>query len=527
LDELTLVYVALGLGLLATVVPLSIVLAQRLARPLRELEQIASSVVASGSFDHRFEGGGYTEVERLGNTFNKMLQSLGTAHTQLQRLAHHDVLTGLANRALFQSQLRADLLDAQRAEGLLGVLLLDIDNFKDINDTLGHPVGDELLKQVAARLSKLVRTTDTVARLGGDEFALIGTHFHEPNDVATLGQKILTSTAKPFGIFEHDIFVSVSIGIAIFPTDGDDPDKLLSNADLALYKAKNGGKGNFQFYDPALNTAAQKRKQTEASIRGALEQSAFCLHYQPRVDLDSGRLVGVEVLVRWQSEDGLVFPQEFIAIAEESRLIVPLGEWIVREACVQKLAWEQAGLPAFAIAINLSAVQLRHDEYVRRLMQVIDDTGVDPNGLEIEITESALMEHVDTIACRLRGFRDLGVRLAIDDIGTGYSSLANLKRLSVDALKIDKSFVRDIEIDADDAAITKAIIQLGSSLDLTVVAEGVETPGQAEFLRRQGCRQAQGFLYSAALDAPSLAAWIADRKTPVGLPQATKAGAGV
>ena len=511
LDELSLVYVFLGLGLLAAVVSLSIVAARRIARPLHELEQLAATVVASGSFDHRFEGGGYTEVSRLGETFNQMLESLGAAHRQLEQLAHHDALTGLANRALFQSRLRAHLLDAQRAPGPLGILLLDVDNFKDINDTLGHPVGDELLKQVATRLSELVRSTDTVARLGGDEFALVGTHFREADDAAILAQKIVDAAAEPFQIFEHDIHVSVSIGIAICPTDGDEPDQLLRNADLALYKAKGEGRGHFQFFDPELNTAAQKRKRIEASIRVALADSAFCLHYQPKVDIQTGALVGVEALVRWQSADGLVCPQDFIAIAEDSRLIIPLGEWVLREACRQRFAWERAGLRPFGVAVNLSAVQLKHDEHIRRLIRVIEETDVDPRGLEIEITESALMERTETIARRLGRFRELGVRLAIDDIGTGHSSLANLKRMSVDVLKIDRSFVRDIEVDADDAAITKAIIQLGRSLDLTVVAEGVETAGQADFLRRLGCRQAQGLLYSPALDAVALVDWIEGR----------------
>lgn len=511
LRELTLVYVYLGLALLVAVIVLSMVAARRLARPLSELEQIAASVVASGSFDHRFSGGGYTEVARLGETFNQMLESLGSAHAQLTQLAHHDVLTGLANRALFHARLGSELLDAQRAEGRLAVLLLDVDHFKDINDTLGHPVGDELLRRVATRLSALVRSTDMVARLGGDEFALIATHLKTANDAAILGEKIITSSAEPYRIFEHKIFASVSIGIAICPTDGDDTDQLLRNADLALYKAKGEGRGHFQFYDPGLNTAAQKRKQMETAIRGALEQSAFRLHYQPKVDLLTGEMVGVEALVRWYGAHGLVCPQEFIPVAEEARLIVPLGEWILREACRQKLAWDQAGMRPFTVAVNLSPVQLRHDEHIGRLMQVIVDTGVDPRGLEIEITESALMERVETVASRLAGFRALGVRLAIDDIGTGYSSLANLKRLSVDVLKIDRSFVRDMEADADDAAIARAVIQLGHSLDLTVVAEGVETPGQAELLNREGCRQAQGFLYSRALDAQALTDWIVAR----------------
>ncbi|MCB1852045.1 MAG: EAL domain-containing protein [Gammaproteobacteria bacterium] len=508
LDQLLVVYLFLGIGLLAGVILVTTLAGRRLALPLRELEQVAAAVVASGSVDHRFEGGGYTEVTRLGQTFNQMLVQLGAAHKQLTTLAHHDPLTGLANRTWFQMRLKSDLHEAKRCQQLVGILLLDLDDFKGVNDTLGHPVGDELLKQIAERLVKLVRTTDTVARLGGDEFAVIGTHLDDARDAAVLGQKIITTLAQPFRIFTHDIFASASIGIAIYPSDGNDGDELLSNADLALYKAKSEGREHFQFYDLKLNTAAQKRKSVEASIRTALEKPAFCLHYQPRVNILTGEIAGAESLVRWQSENGLVYPDEFITVAEESRLIVPLGEWVLRESCLQAIAWEQAGLARFPVAVNLSAVQLRRKEDVTSLMRIIDETGIDPGRLEIEITESALMENVDSTIRHLAAFQAIGVRLAIDDIGTGHSSLANLKRLSVDMLKIDRTFIRDLEVDADDAAITRAIIQIGLSLDLTVVAEGVETPGQVEFLRKHQCQQAQGYLYSKALSAEALKDWI-------------------
>ena len=520
LDRLTFIYILLGMVLLVVVILLSIFAGGHLAKPLRELEKVAASVVASNSFDHRFTAGGYSEVTRLGNTFNRMLESLGAAHEQVTILAHSDVLTGLANRALFQTRLRASLQDIQRSDVLLGILLIDLDKFKDINDTLGHPVGDELLKQVAERLRKLVRVTDTVARLGGDEFVIIATHLNKADDAGVLGQTIMESMSRPFHLRGNDIHVTASVGIAICGTDGDDPHQLLSNADMALYKAKEEGRANFQFFDPRLNSAAQKRKQMEGSIRMALDQSAFCLHYQPKIDLLTGKIVGVEALVRWQGLNGLVYPGEFIQIAEESGLIVPLGEWILREACLQKLSWDKSGLRPFTVAVNLSAVQLRQDNYIERLLQVIKETGVDPSGLQIEITESALMDKMDSIARRLGCFQEIGVSLAIDDIGTGYSSLSNLKLLSVDVLKIDRSFIRDIEIDANDAAITRAVVQLGRSLDLTVVAEGVETSEQADFLRLQGCHQSQGYLHSPALSGPELAAWIEthdfldDFKTP-------------
>ena len=508
LKRLTLIYLGFGLVLVVVVIFLSIFAANRLARPLSELEQVAAMVVASGSFDHRFEGGGYTEIIRLGQTFNHMLDSLGSAHAQVTKLANQDVLTGLANRALFHKNLCRDLLSIQRSHEFLAILLLDIDKFKDINDTLGHPVGDELLKQITIRLQALVRTTDTVSRLGGDEFALIAMHLNDNNDAAILGQKIINSLAEPYLISDQEIHISVSIGIAICPGDGDDPNLLLSNADLALYKAKENGRGNFQFFNAGLNATAQQRKQVEKSIRTALDHSQYCLHYQPKIDLKTGAIVGVEALVRWQSENGLVYPDHFIPIAEDSRLIVPLGEWILGEACRQKLAWEQSGLPPFSVAVNLSVVQLGQEKHITRLMQVIEDSGVDPEGLEIEITESALLEKTDAIPKRLRSFRDLGVSLAIDDIGTGYSSLSNLKRLPVDVLKIDRSFIRGLEVDNDDAAITKAIIQLGLSLDLTIVAEGVETSGQVKFLQQQGCHQSQGFLYSPALNERELVKWV-------------------
>jgi diguanylate cyclase (GGDEF)-like protein len=509
LNRLSLIYILLGIATLAVVVVLSILAGTYLAWPLRELEKVASNVVASGSFDHRFKGSGYTEVTLLGQTFNQMLESLGSAHKQVMSMANRDVLTGLANRALFQTRLRAGIRDARRSHQVTGILILDLDKFKDINDTMGHPVGDELLKQVSNRLSKQTRATDTVARLGGDEFAIIATHLSKADDAGILGQTIITSmTTRPFKVFDYEIHVSTSIGIAICPTDGNDPDRLLSNADMALYKAKAEGRGNTQFYDAELNTTAQKKKHMESCIRKALEQSDFCLHYQPKVDLQTGRIAGVEALVRLQGENGLIYPGEFIQIAEDSGLIVPLGEWILREACLQKIIWEESGLPPFSVAVNLSAVQLRQDHYIERLIQVIKDTGIDPASLQIEITESALIDDMETIGRRLGYFQEMGISLAIDDIGTGYSSLSNLKLLSVDVLKIDQSFIRDIEIDANDAAITRAIVQLGRSLDLIVVAEGVEFKAQEVFLQLQGCHQSQGFLHSRALSGPELADWV-------------------
>ena len=518
LGQLTMIYLLIGLAVLVGAVLFSALAARRLARPLRELEQVAASVVASGSVDHRFEVGDFAEVARLGQTFNLMLERLGAAQKQLARLAHHDALTGLANRIRFHDQLSAALADVQRSRDTIGVLLLDLDNFKDVNDTLGHPVGDELLKQVAGRLRDLVRTTDTVARLGGDEFAVIATHLSDSAAAAVLGRKMVDAISESFELAEHDIYVSASVGIAVCPSDGDSSEQLLKNADLALYKAKQEGRCNFQFFDQELNDAAQTRKQVEASIRAAIDESAFRLHYQPRIEIDSGRVAGVEALVRWRSAERMVYPDAFVPVAEESRLIVPLGEWILRTACEQKRAWDRQGLQPFTMAVNLSAIQLGRDDYVERLLAVIAESGVDPTGLEIEITESALMERVDAIAERLARFHALGVRLAIDDIGTGYSSLVNLKRLAVDVLKIDRSFIRDLEVDPDDAAITRAIIQLGNSLDLTVVAEGVEKPGQEVFLRQHGCHQAQGFLYARALPADELEAWVRSRKPRVSSP---------
>ncbi|MCB1908332.1 MAG: EAL domain-containing protein [Rhodocyclaceae bacterium] len=521
LQRLTKIYLLIGLAVLACAVMLSTLAARRLAKPLRELEQVAFSVVASGSVDHRFEVGDYVEVARLGQTFNLMLERLGAAQKQLARLAHQDALTGLANRIRFHQQLGAALADVRRSKDALAVLLLDLDNFKDVNDTLGHPVGDELLKEVAGRLCGLVRSTDTVARLGGDEFAVIATHLGDSSAAAVLARKMVDAVSSAFELCEHEIYVSASVGIAVCPSDGNSSELLLKNADLALYKAKQEGRCNFQFFDPQLNDAAQTRKQIEASIRAAIDESAFLLHYQPRIDIANGTVAGVEALVRWRSAERIVYPGEFVPVAEESRLIVPLGEWILRSACEQKLAWDRDGLAPFTVAVNLSAIQLGRDDYVERLLAVIVETGVDPTGLEIEITESALMERVDVIAERLARFHALGVRLAIDDIGTGYSSLVNLKRLAVDVLKIDQSFIRDLEFDPDDAAITRAVIQLGNSLDLTVVAEGVEKPGQEAFLRQHGCHQAQGFLYAKALPPDDLVAWIHARQASTAAPRAT------
>ena len=430
---------------------------------------------------------------------------------RLVSLAQRDSLTGLVNRSRFRTLLESAIHHAQRGKTLLAVVLLDLDDFKDVNDTLGHPAGDVLLQQVSVLLESLVRDTDTVARLGGDEFAIIATHLSNAGDASVLARKILSSLSKPIRVADSDVYVSTSICITLCPEDGNDPDQVLKNADLALYKAKAEGRGNSQFYSDKLNAEALARKSIEAELRTALSQNAFRLHYQPKIDLDTGQMVGVEALVRWQRDDGsLTMPDDFIPAAETSGLIVPLGEWVLREACLQKRAWDRSGLLTGPVAVNLSAVQLRRDEFALGLIKIVDDIGVEPSGIQIEVTESAIMDHGGAGARRLGLLRNRGMQLAIDDFGTGYSSLSHLKRFPVNILKIDRSFVRGIQTDRDDAAIVRAIIQLGASLDLTVIAEGVETAAQVEFLQRRGCRIGQGWYYSKALAPASLAHWMSD-----------------
>lgn len=420
-------------------------------------------------------------------------------------LAHFDVLTDLPNRAAFQNHLDQAILHAQRKDGQLALLFLDLDHFKLINDTAGHPAGDELLMQVSKRIQSLLRGDDIVARLGGDEFTVLLSEMESSNAVALVAEKIIHAMGQPFQLAQDEEVIGVSIGISTYPDDGEDGATLLKNADVAMYQAKAQGRNNYQFFTREMNARAQQRRALESDMRHALENGEFLLHYQPQICIASGEIFGVEALVRWQHpEHGLISPVTFIPVAEDTGLIVPLGEWIMREACSQQKQWLDAGLPALRMAVNVSARQFMGQGLVNMVRRIVEHTGINPVMLELELTESILMDNLEQTIQVLHQLCDMRVSLAIDDFGTGYSSMAYLKRFPIHRLKIDRSFVRDLATDADDAAIVSATIAMAHNLHLTVIAEGVETEQQLQFLKDCGCEELQGYYFSKPLPADEL-----------------------
>ena len=411
-------------------------------------------------------------------------------------LAHHDPLTALPNRTLFHDRLEQALARAERNETVVALLFLDLDRFKTINDSLGHQAGDRLLQAVAERLQHCVRDTDTICRQGGDEFIIVLPEVADTEVPARVAEKILRRLSEPFEVDGHVLGTSFSIGIAVYPDDGRHADVLMKNADTAMYHAKENGRNTYRFFTEAMNANALERLQVENQLRAALERNELVLHFQPQVDLASGAIVGGEALLRWESAVlGFVPPGRFIPIAEESGLIVPIGRWVLREACQLAMGWYARGVRGVTVAVNISALQFRRDDIVRNVRDVLTETGLPPEYLELELTESLLMEHAEEVLETVQQLKNLGVRLSIDDFGTGYSSLSYLKRFAVDRLKIDQGFVRDMVDDPDDAAIVRAIIQLGRSLKLDVIAEGAESRTQVDFLIREGCREAQGYFF--------------------------------
>ena len=428
------------------------------------------------------------------------------AEQRLQQLAHYDHLTQLPNRTLFFDRLTQALARAQRHRRVVAVLFLDLDRFKVINDTLGHDAGDRVLQAVAERLLGAVREGDTVARFGGDEFALALVDVAEECDVLQVADKLLRELGRPFGLDSRELFVTTSIGISLAPHDSIDAKTLMRNADAAMYRAKKLGKNNYQRYCPAQDATAPRRLTLETSLRHALDRQEFLLHYQPKVETNTGRICGVEALLRWQHpEMGLVPPLEFIPPLEETGLIVPVGAWVLQTACAQARAWQAAGLPPLRVAVNLSARQFRQGGLTDIIAAALRHSNLDARYLELELTETMLMEHADTTQTSLHDLSTMGIQLAIDDFGTGYSSLSYLTRFPIDALKIDRSFVRDITRDSDGAAIVQAVIAIARSLGLTVIAEGVETREQFEFLRRNRCDEIQGYYFSRPLTTDALA----------------------
>ena len=384
-------------------------------------------------------------------------------------------------------------------------MLLDVDNFKVVNDTMGHEVGDALLKDIAARLHGCARESDTIARFGGDEFAIVLEDLPEPSKAFTVAQKILDAFIPPFVVNGAEIYLASSIGVTFYPTDGDDLEALLKNADSAMYHAKAQGRNNYQFYSADLTERAHARLGMETSLRRALERDEFQLHYQPKVDLATGRVTGVEALLRWHDRDrGAVAPNEFIPIAEECGLILPIGDWVLRAACTEVKRWHDEGLAGLRLAVNLSSRQFRHKRLVTNIARILDETGFDARCLEFEITESVLMDLDNQVSEVLARIKEMGISISIDDFGTGYSSLSYLKRFPIDTLKIDRSFVRDIPADLDDVAIVRAIIAMARSLRMRTVAEGVEQEEQMRFLRAEGCEEMQGFFYSRPLPSDEI-----------------------
>ncbi len=435
---------------------------------------------------------------------------LKQSQEQLEHLARHDALTGLPNRLLLLSRLEHAVERLKRHRGLGAVLFMDLDRFKVVNDSLGHPAGDELLKAVADRLRRRLRDSDTLARLGGDEFVAVLEDLTSAEQAGAVAQSLIERLSEPFHIAGgREVYVGLSVGVSLFPLDGQNAQSLIQEADTALYAAKEGGRGTYRFYRAELTEAANTRLATEARLRRALEHGHMVLHYQPLVAIADGRVIGVEALVRWQEPAGeLIPPDRFIPFAEETGLIVPLGDWVLREACRQAQAWRTAGLPVDRIAVNLASRQFELPDIAERIEAVLAETGLPSRCLELEITESALMHHGDETLGKLKALKALGVRLVVDDFGTGYSSLAYLKRFPIDKLKIDKSFVDNIPNDAADMQIAAVVIDLARNLGLEALAEGVETPEQLAFLRQRGCDTVQGYLFAKPLPAAELAAWL-------------------
>jgi diguanylate cyclase (GGDEF)-like protein/PAS domain S-box-containing protein len=432
------------------------------------------------------------------------------AHAMTQRmsyLAHHDYLTDLPNRLLLNDRLAQAISIARRQQQQLAVLFVDVDRFKHINDTLGHAIGDQLLRSVAGRLVAGVRASDTVSRQGGDEFVILLSEIARAEDAGLSANKILTSLSMPHRVDEHDLQITISIGISVYPDDGTDAEMLVKNADVAMLTAKDNGRNNYQFFKSDMNVHALERQSLESGLRHALQGRQFLLHYQPKMDLETERITGAEALIRWQQPSGgIVLPDKFIPVAEQCGYIVPIGQWVLREACRQAKSWLDADLAPMPIAINVSAVELRSTGFVPGVRAILQETGLDPQYLEFELTETALMQDQNSTSGVLAALKDIGVQLTLDDFGTGYSSLSYLKRFPIDALKIDKSFVRGLCTNTSDANIVSAVINMGKSFGLNVIAEGVETREQFMRLQAQQCAEGQGNYFNAPLTSDVFAA---------------------
>jgi diguanylate cyclase (GGDEF)-like protein/PAS domain S-box-containing protein len=519
------------------------VFTDEVSRPIVQNLHLALTVGGMQFFEHNLQVGEevrYYEWRLVRNGKDEVVAIVrditGRKRTEerIFRLAYHDILTGLLNRNSFKEHLTQALAQAERNRRHVATLFLDLDRFKRINDTFGYKVGDLLLQGVAERIKESIRKSDksarnvetqisdSVSRLGGDEFTILLPDIGHVQDSARVAKRILDSLSRPHIIAGHEIFITGSIGITVYPMDGEDPDTLLKNADAAMYSAKEQGRNNYQFYSEAMNASSFERLSFENALRKALDRQEFLIHYQPQVNINSGKIVGMEALLRWEHpEMGLVSPGDFIPLAEETGLIVPIGEWVLDAACAYNKALQKMGLPPRRISVNISSLQFRPKSLVETIARVLRVSGLDPRWLEIELTESAIMKNMEESSSILRELKQMGLRVAIDDFGTGYSSLAYLKRFPLDILKIDRSFIRDIPGDRDNEAIAAAIIAMAHSLNLEVIAEGVEKEDQLEFMRAHGCDQVQGYIFSRPLPGekmkeylekePELMAWTAAR----------------
>jgi diguanylate cyclase (GGDEF)-like protein/PAS domain S-box-containing protein len=421
---------------------------------------------------------------------------------QMSHSAHHDVVTNLPNRLLLNDRITQSIALAHRQNRPIAVLFLDLDHFKNINDSLGHAAGDELLQSVSKRLISCVRASDTVSRQGGDEFAILLPEISHAQDAATCAGKIILALHAPHSVGTRTLHIGASIGISLYPKDGEDAATLIKSADTAMYHAKERGRGNFQFFEAAMNLRAVERQSMESELRRALAKNEFLLQYQPKVNLDTGNITGVEALIRWQQPDrGLVPPSEFVPIAEDCGLIIPIGRWVMREACTQARAWQDAGLPHLRMAVNVSALEFREKGFVANVRTILSDTGLRPQYLVLELTERVLMENAESTAVLLEELKTMGVHLAVDDFGTGYSSLSYLRQFPIDVLKIDQSFIQKITSNLNDSTIIAAIIAMGRNLKHIVIAEGIETQEQVAYLQSQHCEEGQGFLLSPPVGA--------------------------
>jgi diguanylate cyclase (GGDEF)-like protein/PAS domain S-box-containing protein len=428
---------------------------------------------------------------------------------EMSHLAQHDILTDLPNRMLLKDRISQAIATARRNNTKVAVLFLDLDGFKDINDSLGHAVGDNVLQSVAKCLVNCVRSSDTVSRQGGDEFVVLLSEIKHPSDAGITARKILTAVTAVTASHmfkQHDLHLTASIGLSTYPEDGEDAEILLKNADTAMYEGKKIGHNNYQFFKQDMNARTIERQTIEADLRGALKRQEFVLHYQPKINLQTGKITGTEALIRWMHPDrGLALPFQFIPVAEESGLILLIGQWVLGEACRQAQDWIDAGLPVVPVAVNVSSLEFRSDSFLENLRSILKDTRLNPRYLELELTESVLMQNAQASTSALSGLKSIGVRLAVDDFGTGYSSLSYLKRFPIDSLKIDQSFVRDIATDTDDATIVSAVITMAKSLRQCVIAEGVETEEQMAFLQAHACDEAQGYYFSKPVAAHKFA----------------------